>query len=178
VITYHSDPLDTDSDNDGYTDFDEVLYGGNPNDSSLLPQPLYNYSQTFEGTPNLAAWTTPTGMSGGAWTVDASQANTGTKSFKSATTGPSQTSSVKFRGFFRPGTLTYWAKVDNGSYYNHMYVLVDGVQWQYLTSSGWNSYSLSLTLGIHEIEWRYETYSYGSQPSDSAWIDDVVFTAQ
>ena len=32
--------------------------------------------------------------------------------------------------------------------------------------------------GIHEIEWRYETYNYGGQPGDSAWIDDVVFTGQ
>ena len=54
---------DTDSDNDGYTDFDEVLYGGNPNDPSGLPQPLTSYSQTFEGTPNLAAWTTPSSSS-------------------------------------------------------------------------------------------------------------------
>ena len=59
VITHQSDPLDTDSDNDSYTDFDEVLYGGDPNDSSVLPQPLFNYSQTFEGSPNLSAWITP-----------------------------------------------------------------------------------------------------------------------
>jgi len=178
VITYHSDPLDTDSDNDGYNDLDEVLYGGDPTDPSVLPKPMFNYSQTFEGTPDLSTWTSETGLSGGPWTLDPSQAHAGSVSFKSGTTGNSQMSAVKFRGFFRPGTLSFWAQVDSGYCCNHVYVFVDGVQSLYLTSSAWTNYNLALTLGIHEIEWRYETYYYGGQPTDSARIDDVVFTGQ
>ena len=179
VVTYGTDPLDADSDNDGYSDLDEVLYGGNPNDVSVLPQPMYNYSQTFEGTPNMWAWGTPSMQSGGPWTVVSSAAHAGTASFKSGTTGPSQSSAVKFRGFFRPGMLTFWAKVDIGYCCNRLYVSVDGAPIYNLGgSTQWNSFTLPLTLGVHEIEWRFETYSTVGGPTDSAWIDDVVFVGQ
>jgi hypothetical protein len=47
-------------------------------------------------------------------------------------------------------------------------------------SSGtqWNQYTLPVTLGIHEIEWRFEKDYYSGQATDSAWIDDVVFVGQ
>jgi hypothetical protein len=178
VITYHSDPLDTDSDNDGYLDGDEVLYGGDPTDSSVLPQPLYNYTQTFESPANLTGWSAVPGQTGGPWVLDSTQAHLGSVSYRSGTTANSQISSVKFRNFLRPGTLTFWAKVDQGNCCNNVYVFIDGVQSQYLSSSSWTSYSMPITLGIHEIEWRFSTYSYGGQSTDSAWLDDVVFAGQ
>ena len=178
VNTYHSNPNDADSDDDGFSDYDEVLYGGNPTDSTVLPQPLYNYTQNFEGSPTLAGWITPPGLNGGPWTIDATQAHGGTASFKSGTTGTSQTSSVKFRGYFRPGTLNYWARIDSSNACcNHIYVLVDGVLSGYITGTNWTSYSQAITLGIHEIEWRYET-SGGGDATAQAWLDDVVFAGQ
>jgi hypothetical protein len=178
VVTHHSDPRDTDSDNDGYTDFDEVLYGGNPNDPSGVPQPLATYSQTFEGTPNLAAWTMPASSSA-SWATDTLIPHAGTASFKSGSINGGQTSSVRFRGFFTAGVLSFWARVDAGSCCNRMDVYVDGVQSLYLSGGPqWNNQTLQLTLGIHEIEWRYQRDSYGGLASDSARIDDVVFTGQ
>ena len=178
VITHHSDPLDTDSDNDTYTDLIEVLYGGNPNDSSALPQPLTTYNQTFEGTPNLAAWTS-TAQSSAPWAVDTLMPRSGSASFKSGSVANARSSAVQFRGFFRPGQLTFWTRMDNGSCCNRMYVLVDGVQQLYLSGNGqWNSHTITLTLGIHDIEWRFDRESNGGQASDSARIDDVVFTGQ
>jgi hypothetical protein len=178
AITYHSDPLDTDSDNDGYNDLDEVLYGGDPNDATGLPQPMFNYSQTFEGSPNLAAWTSPA-LSNAPWAVDATNSHAGSASFKSGPIAASQNSSVRFRGFFRPGTLSFWARVDPGYCCNRMYVFVDGLQVQYISGGlQWNSYTIQIPLGIHEFEWRFERDFYGAQTSDAAWIDDVVFTGQ
>jgi hypothetical protein len=178
INTHQTDPLDTDSDNDGYTDLDEVLYGGDPNDSSDVPQPMFNYSQTFEGSPNLDAWTTPP-LSAAPWAVDSMLAHAGTASFKSGVVGTSQSSSVRFRGFFRPGELSFWALVDPGYCCNRLYVLIDGVQTLYIYgSTQWNSYTLPITLGIHEIEFRYERDWYGGQPGDVARIDDVVFVGQ
>ena len=52
--THHSDPREHRLDNDGYSDSDEVLYGGNPNDPFGLPQPTYQLQPDIEGTPNLA----------------------------------------------------------------------------------------------------------------------------
>jgi hypothetical protein len=178
INTHQTDPLDTDSDDDGYSDLDEVLYGGDPNDSSDLPQPMFNYNQTFEGSPNLDAWTTPP-LSSGPWALDSVLAHAGTASLKSGAIGSGQSSSVRFRGFFRPGQLSFWALVDPGACCNRMLVLIDGVQILYVYGiAQWTSYSVPITLGIHEIEFRYEKDSYGAQPADAARIDDVVFVGQ
>jgi hypothetical protein len=60
-----------------------------------------------------------------------------------------------------------------------MFVLVDGVQTLYLSGGPqWYNQTIQLTLGIHEIEWRFERDSYGGLASDAARIDDIVFTAQ
>ena len=96
----------------------EVLYGGNPNDPSELPHPIINYTQTFEGTPNLSAWTMPSG------TVPLGTRRTlvrsGTASFKSGRVAQWQYSSVRFRGFFSAGQLSFWARVDAGSCCNRL----------------------------------------------------------
>ena len=179
VITYGSDPWDTDSDNDGYDDFIEVTNGGDPNDVSDLPQPLTSYTQSFEGTPDLAAWL-PGLQSSGAWTVDTTAAQTGTASLKAGAVGNSQLSSVRFKGFFRPGQLTFSWRMD-GSYgcCDQLSVYVDG---NYMSSisypqNAWMPMQLSLTLGVHEIEWRYLRDGNDSL-NESARIDDVVFTGQ
>jgi len=178
VITHHSNPLDTDSDDDGYSDYDEVLYGGDPNDVSGLPHPLTSYTQTFEGTPDLSAWSN-SAQSSAPWVIDATTSHAGTASYKSGAVSNSQTSGVKFRGFFRPGQLTFWAKVDPGYCCNRMYVWIDGVQTQYITTgTTWNSYTLQIPLGIHDIEWRFERDYYAGQATDAAWIDDVTFVGQ
>jgi hypothetical protein len=36
---------------------------------------------------------------------------------------------------------------------------------------------LTLTLGVHEIEWRF-LRDYNDGFNEAAWIDDVVFTGQ
>jgi len=177
VVTYHTDPRDTDTDNDGFSDFVEVTYGGDPNDPSGVPNPLMSYSQTFEGTPNLAAWYTPSGSA--SWATDASIAHAGAASFKSGSIGAGQSSSVRFRGYFTAGQLSFWARVDTGACCNHLDVLVDGVQVLYLWGGpDWYNQTLPITLGIHEIEWRYARDSYGGSAADAARIDDVVFTGQ
>jgi hypothetical protein len=179
AITHQTDPLDADSDNDGYSDLVEVLYGGDPNDPSGLPQPLTSYTQTFEGT-DLDGWVTPA-QSHAPWARELLSAHSGTGSYKSGPVIESQISSTAFRGFFRPGQLSFWARSDAGYCCNRFYLYVDGVQRLYVPSgTTWNQYSIQLTLGIHEIEWRYEKdyYYSGGQTTDAARIDDVVFVGQ
>jgi len=178
VVTHNSDPLDTDSDDDGYSDLIEVLQGGDPNDISDLPTALTSYTQTFEGSPNLQAWYTPR-QNGGPWARDTTGGHGGTASYKSGTVQNSQTSATRFRGYFRPGQLSFWAKADVGYCCNNLYVLIDGVsQLGGPMSTIWTNYTIQIPLGVHEIEWRYEKYYYGSTVGDAAWIDDVVFTGQ
>ena len=42
----------------------------------------------------------------------------------------------------------------------------------------WNQLSVPLTLGVHNVEWRYQKDSYGTQGADAAWIDNVAFVGQ
>jgi hypothetical protein len=178
VVTHDSDPLDTDSDDDGYTDLIEVLYGGDPNDDVGLPAALTSYTQTFEGSPNLAAWYSPR-QPGGAWARDTTQGHAGAASYKSGAVLTSQSSATRFRGFFRPGQLTFWMKMDPGSCCNRMYVSVGGSQVLYLYgNSTWTQYTINVPFGVHEIEWRFERDYYGGASTDAAWIDDIVFTGQ
>ena len=179
VATHLTDPLDTDSDNDNFSDQVEVLYGGNPNNAGVLPQPLTSYSQTFEGSPNLSAWITPA-QPGAPWAVSASAAHSGSAGFRSGAVGNSQSSIVRFRGYLRPGTLSFWARIDTNSCCHRLYVTVNGGSPSYITSSSqWYQYSIQIpNVGVHEIEWRFERDYYGGQSTDTANIDDVVFVGQ
>jgi hypothetical protein len=175
VITHGTDPWDTDSDNDGYTDLDEVLYGGDPNDVSGLPVAMTSYSQTFESGPLSAAWFTPPG-SHAAWDFNAVTPHGGSSSLKSGVIGNSQRSGIRFRGYFEAGRLRFWARVDS-SCCDSLQLLVDGVNPLTIYPSGWTQYEVALTHGMHEIEWRYATDSYGAGGADAAWIDDVSFVS-
>jgi hypothetical protein len=178
VVTYHTDPRHIDTDGDGYTDLDEVLYGGDPNDPSKLPHPLLNYSQSFESSPLSAAWSTPQ-QSSANWTTDPATSYSGSASLKSGAVGDSRYSSIQFRAFFSTGQLSFYAKVDTESCCDRLYVLVDGVQvLSAATVNQWNPLSVPITLGLHNVEWRYQKDSYGSQGADAAWIDNVAFVGQ
>jgi hypothetical protein len=175
VVTYQSDPWDTDSDNDGYTDLDEVLYGGDPNDPSGLPQPLNNYSQSFENNPTLTAWTTAP-QSSADWTITTAAARTGAASLRSGTIGDSQGSGIRFRALTTAGQLRFYAQVDADYYGDQLQVYVDGVRvLSIYANAQWTQYSVPLTLGAHDIEWRYQKNSYDAGGADAAFIDDVTF---
>ena len=86
---------------------------------------------------------------------------------------------MELQVFFRPGQLSFWARVDTGSCCNRLWVLLDGTQSLYISgNSQWNNYSLTIPLGIHEIEWRFARDFYVGQSTDAARIDDVVFVGQ
>ena len=178
MITHQTDPWDMDSDNDGYTDLDEVLYGGDPNDVTDLPPPMTNYSQTFEGSPNLAAWTTPQ-LSVTPWAIDSAVTHAGTASLKAGALGDYQQSGVKFRGVFAAGHLRFWAKIDSQGCCDRLEVWVGGVQVRALSPTNqWAQYDIVLAPGIREIEWRFQKDHYQMYPGEDAWIDDVTFTLQ
>jgi hypothetical protein len=173
VTTHQSDPWIVDTDNDGYTDFDEVLYGGDPTDSTGLPQPMTTFSQNFEGSPNLAAWSTPL-ESSAPWAVDSAEGHTGTASFKSGSIGYGQLSIARFRGVFAAGQFRFWARVTSNYCCNRMYVVVDDEFVYVPGGTEWSEFTLPITAGIHEIEFRYENDS-GNGSMDAAWIDDITF---
>jgi hypothetical protein len=176
VITYHTDPWDTDSDNDGYSDFDEVLYGGDPNDPSGLPHPITTLNESFEGGPLSAAWTTPQ-QSSASWAIESGgQANSGSKSLRSGAIISQQNSTIRFRGFFTAGQLSFYTKADPGGCCDRLLVLVDNVQTLYVyPNAAWTQQSLPITLGVHNIEWRYERDPYSPAGTHAVWMDDLAF---
>jgi hypothetical protein len=175
VITHHTDPLDTDSDNDGYSDLDEVLYGGNPNDPVGLPHPISGYTQTFDSGPLSAAWSTPP-ASTASWTLDATTGHAGSGSLKSGAVGPNLYSSIQFRAYFPAGQLKFYAKLENQNCCGQLSMLVDGSLVVYSSpNTDWTLFSASITPGMHNIEWRYQPLLPGSP---AAWIDDVSFVPQ
>jgi hypothetical protein len=175
VLTHHTNPRNADSDGDGFTDLEEVLYGGDPNDVSTLPVPLTSYSQTFEGSPNLAAWTMPVGASA-PWALSGATVHAGTASLKSGAITDHQYSTVRFHGYFSNGQLKFWARVDAENCCDVLAVKVDGAWITGInTNAQWTQYSVPITFGMHDIEWIYQKDYYNSGGADAAWIDDVTF---
>jgi hypothetical protein len=175
VLTYHSDPWQVDSDDDGYSDSVEVTYGGDPNDSSVLPQAITSYTQSFESNSLPMSWSIPT-QSNASWTVDSGNASNGSRSLKSGAIANQQTSSVRFRGFFAAGQFSFYAKTDSEPCCDRLNLFIDAIQYLSIsTSNQWNRFTAPVTLGVHDIEWRYTKDSSGSAGADAAWIDDVQF---
>ncbi|MGC3980188.1 MAG: hypothetical protein QM808_02920 [Steroidobacteraceae bacterium] len=179
VITYHTNPWNKDTDGDGYNDQDEVLFGGDPNNSSVLPQPLVNYSESFETNSSAAGWSVPRDSSAG-WILDSTTAYAGSKSIRSGAVGNSQYSSIRFRAPFSAGQLSYYAKVDAESCCDRLMLFIDGSEWTSLiaTNGQWTRQTVTLTFGMHDVEWRYQKDSSGSSGADAAWVDSITFVKQ
>ncbi|HMN46394.1 MAG TPA: hypothetical protein PKE27_17580 [Povalibacter sp.] len=175
LLTYNSDPWDPDSDGDGYTDFDEALYGGDPNDPTGLPSPITSFSQGFEGTPDWRAWSTPAGSSA-PWMLDSTVARTGSASIRSGAVGVQQSSSTRFRAVFAAGRLSFHSRFDSSSgCCDRLAVLVDGVEVASIwAATQWTQTTVPITVGPHDIEWRYVREDYYG-PGTTVWIDDVAF---
>ena len=152
-------------------------YGGDLIDPLIVPQPMLSYSESFEGSPSLAAWSHPD-HSHAAWSIDSGTAYTGSASFKAGTIGNSESSITRFRAFFPAGDLSFYARVDDDNCCDRLSVYIDGVQvfWTF-GQFNWTRFSTPIEEGLHDIEWRYEKNSYGAQVTDAAWIDDVTFVA-
>jgi hypothetical protein len=173
VVTHLSNPNDVDSDDDSFSDFIEVLYGGNPNNAGVPPQPLANYTQGFEGTPNLAAWSTPP-LSDTSWAVGTGLARTGSASLAAAA-GSAQNSRIQFTGYFAYGFLTFHARVNRNSCCDQIEVRVDGnLAYRTAANNVWEEGFAVIEAGVHTIEFRYDRDDFGSPP-EGGWIDDVVF---
>ncbi len=174
VITYNTDPWDKDSDNDGYSDQDEVLYGGDPNDPSGLPQPLLNYSESFEGGTIPAGWSTPA-TSNVPWAIDSTVAASGTQSLKAGDLTGQAVSSIRYRAVFSNGQLSFQARLDS-SCCERVVVLLDGVEQTYLYgNTPWTTRTIPVGPGVHEVEWRFQRDYFSSNPAGSAWLDNVSF---
>jgi len=175
VLTHHTNPRNVDSDGDTFSDRDELLFGGDPNDVSKLAVPLATYSQDFEGSPNLALWSTPA-VTDAPWALSSGTTHGGAGSLRSGVIADGRRSDVRLHGYFAAGQLRFWARVDAASCCDQFVVKRNGVTvFISFANSQWTQYTIPLTLGIYDIEFEYAKDGNSSGGADAVWIDDVTF---
>jgi hypothetical protein len=180
INTYGTNPAAADTDLDGYSDNEELtVYNTDPNDANSKPSEMTTMDQSFEFDVLPANWIAST-SSQADWYIDSSDFHTGGKSLRSGDIGDSEQSGVRFTTVFAAGTLQFYAKLDAESCCDKLSFYVDGAlvrtisQWE---TSTWALFSVELTRGAHELEWRYQKDSSVSTQKDSVWIDDITFTS-
>ncbi len=178
LFTHLTNPKSVDSDLDGFRDAEEVLvYLTDPNDVSSLPPALTSLSESFESDVVPPLWVDAE-ASQAAWYVDSSQSSSGGKSLRSGDITDSQKSGVHMKTVFAAGSLQFEAKLESESCCDRLELYVDGVLKLSTVTSTWASFSVSLSSGIHDLEWRYVKDGSVSRGADAAWIDQISFTTQ
>lgn len=179
LFDHQTDPLNPDTDNDTYSDYAEVsVYATDPKDATSVPTAITTMQESFEADTLSPLWVAGTNNNAN-WTVDISSAFAGANSIRSGAVDHNQRSSIVFKGLFAAGTLSFHARVDAEGCCDKLQLFVDG-EWRLEVSaysSPWAQYSVQLTSGNHEIEWRYSKDSSVVTGADAAWIDKVEFTA-
>lgn len=75
------------------------------------------------------------------------------------------------------GQVSFRYRVDGEPGYDAFEFLIDGqVVLRASGQAGWSDWSTALSLGQHELVWRYSKDGTSSRGEDAAWIDDLVVT--
>lgn len=118
------------------------------------------------------AWDNPFGTST-SWHYEIGRADSGhTSCVRSGSVPAGQTSSLE-TAVTGPGSLSFDWKIsaNRGDYCRF---LIDGAETNAITrSTSWNTVSLAIPAGSHELEWRYERNSATAAGDDAAFLDNV-----
>lgn len=179
LFDHQTDPLKSDTDEDSFTDYQEVIvYNTDPKSAASIPPSITVMQESFEAASLSPLWVASTNSNAN-WTVDTINAFTGTNSIRSGVIGHGQQSAIVYKGLFAAGTLSFYARVEAEGCCDQLHLYVDG-EWKFSVSSysgSWTQYSVPLTSGNHEIEWRYQKDGSVAAGADAAWIDKVEFIA-
>lgn len=109
------------------------------------------------------------------WFVQSQNSHDGTDAAQSAAVGDGESSWLRCK-FDGPGTVSFWLAVSTERKHDSIQVLLDNVVQQSLAGErGWRQFSVFISQGPHQIEWRYEKDAIDSGGCDSIWIDQVAF---
>jgi hypothetical protein len=179
LFDHQTDPFNPDTDNDSYSDYAEIsVYATDPKNAASVPPAITTMQESFEAETLSPLWVAGTNSNAN-WTVDSSSAFAGANSIRSGAINHNQRSSIVFKGLFAVGTLSFHARVDAEGCCDKLQLYVDG-EWRLdvsAYSAPWAQYSVPLTSGNHEIEWRYSKDGSVVTGADAAWIDKVEFIA-
>lgn len=173
VLTYSTNPLSADSDGDLVSDYLEInQYATDPNDANSLPPVLSNFTESFEA--GATGWLTPTEGADAGWSLVSDSASDGSHSLRSNAIGNNQSAQVEFQGMFAASTVSFDAKVSSEACCDRLQVYVDDQQMLNIqTADAWQSFSFSITAGLHKLRFVYRKDSVYTSGADAAWIDKV-----
>jgi len=109
------------------------------------------------------------------------QANGGTYSLKSGCAGVNRAfSQLTLRKNFEAGDVSFHRRYDTESGFDKFVFLIDGVVQTGYPKSGsgttWtqDTFTSSLTAGVHSLDWIYQKDSSSDSGGDAVWLDDIV----
>jgi hypothetical protein len=149
-----------------------------PPDGMTDPYEPYPYSSESPYLVDFEGGFTPSAFSGD-WSPTTDQA-TGSWSVASATIGDNQSSTFSLNPPMGVGSVTFEYRTDSEVGYDHLTVLVNGVE-QYpagITSQGmWSRqiYRFAPLAPLSTVTWRYSKDGSTSEGADRAWVDNIVF---
>ena len=128
---------------------------------------------TLEQALNLTNLTFTTGGDA-PWWIQTTNTHDGSAALQSGPIGDNQQSWLRTT-VTGPGQLTYWYAISTEINHDNFYL-----PWLGYTSGGaydnWQPQIINITDGTYTLEWRYQKDASGSDGSDAAWLDEVVWT--
>jgi hypothetical protein len=77
-----------------------------------------------------------------------------------------------------PGTLSFWWSISSEFTYDYLEFLTNGTRAALISGEvPWENQTYALGPGNQLLRWRYQKDSSDSNGQDTAWLDEVTFTA-
>lgn len=142
------------------------------------PGPASTFAAWDFEAPGLPAGFSTSGDA--SWFVSTASASSGAQSAESGDIGDSDvtrlTTTAEWPG---AGTVSFALRVSSESSYDYLEFYIDGERVERWSGTvDWRTVTYPVSAGSHTLEWVYDKDSSVSLGADTAWIDDVVLTAE
>lgn len=177
--TYSLDPLSDDalldSDSDGINNIDEFTYGSDPSNAASRPTII---AFDFESGETPEAWFTPEDSDAG-WQTDTTNSSEGSSSIRPQIITHNQNAEIEFSDYFKANTFSFFAKTSSEQSFDFLNVYVDDVRVIQLSGNiDWQKYQLEFDDGFHTIRFQYHKDGSVNSAEDTVWVDDVIYVRQ
>jgi hypothetical protein len=95
-------------------------------------------------------------------------------SAQSGSISDSESSNIEFVGILADGAVSFSYNISSESNYDYLKFYIDGIQLAQWSGSQSGNFTTLVTLGQHNLMWKYVKDGSVSVGLDAAWIDDVV----